>query len=71
MNVVTASLRLRGMLGRNLLPEENAWLRKQYADDKVPVEHIDAIAARLRGDDLAEQATGTHHVRPFLKVVGQ
>ena len=71
MNVVTASLRLRGMLGRNLLPEENAWLRKQYADDKVPVEHIDAIAARLRGDDLAGQATGTHHVRPFLKVVGQ
>ena len=71
MNVVTASLRVRGLLGRNLLPEENAWLRKQYADDKVPVEHIDAIAARLRGDDLDGQATGTHHVRPLLKVVGQ
>ena len=71
MNVVTASLRVRGLLGRNLLPEENAWLRKQYADDKVPVEHIDSIAARLRGDDLDGQATGTHHVRPFLKVLGQ
>lgn len=70
ITVTAAAMQLRGMLGRNLEAEEHKWLRSQYAEG-VPPEAMDGIAARLRGDDLADQATGTHNVRPFLKVVGQ
>ena len=70
ITVTAAAMQLRGMLGRNLEAEEHKWLRSQYPEG-VPPEAMDGIAARLRGDDLPEQATGTHHVRPFLKVVGQ
>ena len=70
ITVTAAAMRLRGMLGRNLDATEHKWLRSQYPQG-VPPEAMDTIAAHLRGDAGQVQATGTHHVRPFLKVVGQ
>ena len=70
ITVTAAALQLRGMLGRNLSADEHKWLRCQYTDG-VPPEAMDTIAAHLRGDVDQAQATGTHHVRPLLKVVGQ
>ncbi len=70
ITVTAAALQLRGVLGRNLDADEHKWLRSQYPQG-VPPEAMDTIAAHLRGDAGQTQATGTHHVRPLLKVVGQ
>lgn len=68
ISVTAAALQLRGLLGRNLSPEENQWLRRSYPDG-VPPENIDAIVTSLRNDALPQQATGTDHARSNLKVV--
>lgn len=70
ITVTAAALQLRGVLGRNLDADEHKWLRSQYPQG-VPPEAMDTIAAHLRGDAGQAQATGTHHVRPLLKVVGK